>query len=67
MKKYTKKDLQNIVLLQLENLNAVHDLLTIIKVQNELMHNSNKKLKEEISEFKKTLYSTPVKKTSSGS
>ncbi|PIB35240.1 hypothetical protein BFP72_07440 [Reichenbachiella sp. 5M10] len=37
---------------QLENLNAMHDLLHIMKVQNELLDNANKKLSDEISEFK---------------
>ncbi len=27
-------------------LNAMHDLLSIMKVQNELLHNANKKLKD---------------------
>lgn len=52
MKTYTKADLEQIVMTQLENLNAMHDLLSIMKVQNELLHNANKKLKDEISEFK---------------
>lgn len=52
MRTYTKADLEQIVMTQLENLNAMHDLLSIMKVQNELIHNANKKLKDEISEFK---------------
>ena len=52
MRHYTKADLEQIVLVQLENLNAVHDLLSIMKVQNELLNNANKKLKDEMSEFK---------------
>lgn len=31
----------------------MHDLLNIMKVQNELLHNANKKLKDEISELKR--------------
>ncbi len=54
--KYTKSDLESIVMMQLENLNAMHDLLSIMKVQNELLHNANKKLNEEISEFKEKQY-----------
>jgi hypothetical protein len=54
MKTYKKADLERIVMSQLENLNAIHDLLNIMKVQNGLIQNTNKKLKEEISEFKKS-------------
>lgn len=54
--RYTKADLERIVMTQLENLNAMNDLLSIMKVQNELIHNANKKLKEEISEFKEKVY-----------
>ncbi len=52
MKPYTKADLEQIVMIQLENLNAMNDLIRIMKVQNELLDNANKKLSEEISEFK---------------
>jgi hypothetical protein len=55
--KYTKADLERIVFVQLENLNAMHDLLSIMKVQNELIHNASMKLKEEISDFKLKAYS----------
>jgi len=65
MKRYTKEDLEKIVMVQLENLNAMHDLLSIMKVQNELIQNSNKKLKEEISEFKEQLYPLPVRRRNS--
>ncbi len=51
--KYTKADLERIVHTQLENLNAIHDLLKIMKLQNELIENANKKLKDEITDFKK--------------
>ncbi|NOU17817.1 MAG: hypothetical protein HOO91_09690 [Bacteroidales bacterium] len=50
--KYTKTDLEHIVMAQLENLNAMNDLLCIMKVQNELLHNANKKLNEEITKSK---------------
>ena len=50
--KYTKADLERIVYTQLENLNATHDLLRIMKIQNELIENANKRLKDEISDFK---------------
>lgn len=51
--KYTKADLEKVVYTQLENLNAIHDLLHIMKIQNELIENANKKLKDEIIDFKK--------------
>lgn len=55
-RRYTKADLQEIVSLQLENLDAMHDLIRIMKHQNELLDSANKKLKDEISDFKKKLY-----------
>ena len=51
--KYTKADLEQIVYTQLENLIAIHDLLRIMKLQNELIENANKRLKDEIIDFKK--------------
>jgi hypothetical protein len=60
--KYTKADLEKIVLTQLENLNGMNDLLSIMKVQNELIHNANKKLRDEISEFKQKQYPTGRKR-----
>ncbi len=59
MRTYTKADLEQIVMTQLENLNAMHDLLSIMKTQNELLHNANKKLKDEISEFKEKYFVYP--------
>ena len=52
-KKYTKAQLEEIVHIQLDNLNAIHDLLRIMKLQNELIENANKKLKDEIIDFKR--------------
>ncbi len=40
---YTKADLEKIVYTQLENLDAMHDLLKIMKVQNDLLERMNKK------------------------
>lgn len=62
MNRYTKADLERIVFTQLENLNAMNDLLAIMKVQNELLDNANKKLKDEISEFKQKFYATGKRK-----
>lgn len=56
--RYTKSDLEKIVYTQLENLNAMHDLLSIMKHQNELITSANKKLKDEISDYKQKLYPT---------
>lgn len=64
MRNYTKADLEELVSCQLENLNAMHDLLSIMKVQNELLHNANKKLKDEISEFKEKHFVYPTRKRS---
>ena len=64
MRNYTKADLEELVSCQLENLNAMHDLLSIMKVQNELLHNANKKLKDEISEFKEKHFIYPTRKRS---
>lgn len=52
-RRYTKADLEELVCHQLENLNAMHDLLNIMKTQNDLLENANKKLKNEISDFKR--------------
>jgi len=60
MSNYTKADLENLVSCQLENLNAMHDLLHIMKVQNELLHNVNRKLKEEIAEVKDKHVEYPI-------
>lgn len=60
--KYTKADLERVVYTQLDNLNAIHDLLRVMKLQNELIENVNKKLKDEIIDFKKRVnYSTGKK------
>lgn len=52
-KKYKKADLEELVYLQLENLNAVHDLISIMKHQNELLEQANSRLKLECLKFKK--------------
>jgi hypothetical protein len=62
MRTYTKADLERIVMGQLENLDAMHDLLRIMKVQNELLNAVNKKLKEEISEVKEKPQPYPKRK-----
>lgn len=62
-RRYTKADLEQIVCAQLENLNAMHDLLSIMKDQNELLNSANKKLKDETTNFKQKLY--PIRKRNS--
>lgn len=57
-RRYTKADLEEIVYVQLENINVMHALLSIMKNQNELLNGVNKKLKDEISDFKHKLYPT---------
>ena len=57
-RRYTKADLEQIVCGQLENLNAMHDLISIMKDQNELLNSANKKLKDEITNFKQKVYPT---------
>lgn len=52
-KRYTKADLEELVYKQLENLSAMHDLLSIMKHQNDLIQSINKTLREEIGQFKK--------------
>ena len=64
-RRYTKADLEQIVSVQLENLNAMHDLLSIMKHQNELLHIVNKKLEDEILELKDELVIYPTRKRSS--
>jgi len=54
--RYTKANLEQIVSMQYENLNAINDLLQIMKLQNELLESANKKLKGEITGFKHKLY-----------
>jgi len=54
-RRYTKADLEQIVSMQYQNLNAIHDLLSIMRHQNELITNANKKLSDEIKGVKEKL------------
>jgi hypothetical protein len=63
-KRYTKADLEEIVYKQLENLNAMHDLLSIMKIQNDLIQNINQTLREEIGQFKKQQVMYPTRRNS---
>lgn len=60
-KRYTKANLETIVYKQLENLNAMHDLIGIMKFQNDLLQNLNKTLSEEIGEFKEHQAMHPIR------
>ncbi len=63
-KRYTKSDLEEIVYKQLENLNAMHDLLSIMKIQNDLIQNINQTLREEIGQFKEQQVMYPTRRNS---
>ncbi len=63
-KRYTKADLEQIVYKQLDNLNAMHDLLRIMKVQNDLIQNINHTLREEIGQFKEKQVMYPKRRRS---
>jgi hypothetical protein len=63
-KRYTKADLEEIVYKQLDNLNAMHDLLRIMKVQNDLIQNINQTLREEIGQFKEQQVMYPTRRKS---
>ncbi len=65
-RRYTKADLEEIVYTQLENLNAVHDLLRIMKHQSELLDKVNKKLEEELIPIKDRIQPYPKGRRSSG-
>jgi flagellar motor component MotA len=63
-RRYTKADLEEIVYKQLDNLNAMHDLLRIMKVQNDLIQNINQTLREEIGQFKEQQVMYPTRRKS---
>lgn len=62
---YTKSQLEALIFSQLENLNEMNDLISMMRHQNELLKKANKKLKEEITDFKesRTKYPTGRKRT----
>lgn len=45
-KKYSKAELEEVIYLQFENLNAIHDLLKVLKLQNGLIEKITKKINE---------------------
>ena len=62
-KRYTKADLEEIAYRQLDNLNAMHDLLEIMKFQNDLIQNINQTLREEIGQFKEKQFMYPKRRS----
>lgn len=58
MPRYTKAQLEEIVYTQLENLNAIHDLIRIIKEQNTLLHKANRRLEDEMDSLRLKSYNT---------
>ena len=63
MRNYTRADLEELVFCQLENLSAMHDLLSVMKTQTELLRKAHRKLKDEMVEFKTTYRSYEKMKT----
>ena len=61
-KRYTKAQLEEIDFAPLENLNAKHDLLSILKFQNNLILKIKTLLKQEISEFKEQQVMCPTRR-----
>ena len=61
---YTKEHLERIVLTQLENLDAMHDYIAIVKKQTELVAQMNKKLERELAEVKDKVDYVTMKKRS---
>ena len=55
MKPYTKTDLENIIGVQLQNLEALQELVGLIQQQNTLLEKANQKLAAETSEVKQQL------------
>jgi len=51
--RYTKEHLEQIVLTQLDNLEAMNDLIASMKKQTELVTKINKKLEDEMNGVKK--------------
>lgn len=59
---YTKSQLEALIFSQLENLNEMNDLISIMRHQNELLKKANKKLKEEITDFKERQMKYPTRR-----
>lgn len=59
---YTKSQLEALIFSQLENLNEMNDLISMMRHQNELLKRANKKLKEEITDFKESQMKYPTRR-----
>ena len=59
---YTKSQLEALIFSQLENLNEMNDLISMMRHQNELLKKANKKLKEEITDFKECQMKYPTRR-----
>ncbi|SKB99316.1 hypothetical protein [Dyadobacter psychrophilus] len=54
--KYTKAHLERIVFAQLDNIEAMNDLLITVKAQTEMIQKANKILEKEVEKFKVKKY-----------
>jgi hypothetical protein len=61
---YTKEELEKIIVLQLQNLNAMQEHLDHIKKQNQMLVEINFNLAKKLSKEKSKLSPFPVKKKS---
>lgn len=64
---YTKEELEKIILLQLENLNAMQEHLEHIKKQNQMLVEINFNLARKLSKEKPKLSPFPAKKKKASS
>ncbi len=60
MARYTKAQLEKIVYTQHENLEAMHDLLKIMKFQTDLIKNVNEKVSKDMTGIKDTFAKYPT-------
>jgi hypothetical protein len=54
--RYNKAELERIVVAQLDNLDAMNDLVAIMRTQNELLRKANERLESVVEEFGKKRY-----------
>lgn len=60
MARYTKEQLEKIVYTQHENLEAMHDLLQLMKLQTDLIKSVNKKVTKDMIGIKNTFAKYPT-------
>lgn len=51
--RYTRDQMEEIIFIQLDNLNAIGEQAQLLKQQNELLNKVNQELREELIEYKK--------------